>query len=46
MRGNFAQHWVADTSLIRRELGYRESIGRGDALRRTIDSYRSLIASS
>jgi nucleoside-diphosphate-sugar epimerase len=40
MRGNFAQHWVADTSRIRHELGYRESIDREEAVRRTVESYR------
>jgi nucleoside-diphosphate-sugar epimerase len=31
--GNYAQHWVADTSRIRAELGYAERIGREEALR-------------
>jgi len=34
---NFAQHWVADTTRIREELGYRERIGREEAVRRTVD---------
>jgi nucleoside-diphosphate-sugar epimerase len=34
--GNFAQHWVVDTTRIRSELGYRESIGREEAISRTI----------
>jgi nucleoside-diphosphate-sugar epimerase len=35
-RGNYQQHWVADTSRIRRELGFRETVSREDALARTI----------
>jgi nucleoside-diphosphate-sugar epimerase len=35
--GNFAQHWVADTTRARDELGYRERIGREECVRRTID---------
>jgi nucleoside-diphosphate-sugar epimerase len=34
--GNLAQHWVVDTSRIRRELGYRERIAREEAIRRTV----------
>ena len=34
---NFKQHWVADTALMREALGYRERIGREEAVRRTID---------
>ncbi|MGE5244807.1 MAG: NAD-dependent dehydratase [Betaproteobacteria bacterium] len=34
--GNFAQDWVADSTRIRRELGFREPIPRDEALRRTI----------
>lgn len=34
--GNLAQHWVADTSRIRRELGYAESVDRHEAILRTI----------
>jgi nucleoside-diphosphate-sugar epimerase len=34
--GNTAQHWVADTSAIRGELGYRERIARDEGVRRTI----------
>lgn len=30
------QHWVADTSRIRAELGYREAVPRDEALRRTV----------
>jgi nucleoside-diphosphate-sugar epimerase len=33
---DFEQHWVVDTSRIRDELGYAESIPRDEALRRTI----------
>ena len=36
MPGNLAQHWVPDTTRIRRELGYIEPISRAEALRRTI----------
>ena len=35
--GNTAQHWVADTSRIREELGFRESIDREVAIRRTVE---------
>jgi nucleoside-diphosphate-sugar epimerase len=35
------QHWVADTSRIRRELGYREEIPREEALRRTVEWERA-----
>jgi nucleoside-diphosphate-sugar epimerase len=34
--GNAAQHWVADTSRIRRELGFAERVSRDEAIRRTI----------
>jgi len=33
---NTAQHWTADSSRIRRELGYRETISRPEALARTV----------
>ena len=33
---NFDQHWVVNTSRIRRELGYEESVPRDEALRRTV----------
>jgi nucleoside-diphosphate-sugar epimerase len=39
--GNLNQHWVADTSRIRKELGYRERIPRGEAIRRTVEWERS-----
>ena len=35
------QCWVADTTRIRRELGYREEIPRGEALRRTVEWERA-----
>jgi nucleoside-diphosphate-sugar epimerase len=35
--GNTAQHWVADTSSIRQDLGLREAVSRHDAIRRTAD---------
>lgn len=34
---NLDQHWVADTSRIRTELGYREPVPRAEAIRRTIE---------
>ncbi|MDA1095547.1 MAG: NAD-dependent epimerase/dehydratase family protein [Acidobacteria bacterium] len=34
--GNAAQHWVLDTSRIRRELGYQEPIALDEGLRRTV----------
>jgi len=34
--GNLAQHWIADSTRIRDELGYRERIDRGEALATTI----------
>jgi nucleoside-diphosphate-sugar epimerase len=34
---NFAQHWVADTTRLQRELGYRERITRDEAVRRTLE---------
>jgi nucleoside-diphosphate-sugar epimerase len=34
--GNTAQHWVADTARIRRELGVSDAIGRREAVRRTV----------
>ena len=35
--GNTAQHWVADTTKIRRDLGFAESISRHEAIRRTVE---------
>ncbi|HEU0033090.1 MAG TPA: NAD-dependent epimerase/dehydratase family protein [Kofleriaceae bacterium] len=34
--GNTDQHWVVDTSKLRRELGYTESVDRDEAIRRTV----------
>jgi nucleoside-diphosphate-sugar epimerase len=34
--GNWAQHWVASSDRIRRELGYREVFTRSEAIRRTV----------
>jgi nucleoside-diphosphate-sugar epimerase len=34
--GNAEQHWVASSRRIRDELGYREGVAKGEALRRTI----------
>ena len=39
--GNSAQHWEADSSRIRRELGYSEPVPLDDAIRRTIDWERA-----
>lgn len=39
--GNTAQHLVASSDRIRNELGYRESIPREEAIRRTIDWERA-----
>jgi nucleoside-diphosphate-sugar epimerase len=39
--GNAQQDWVADTSLIRKELGFVERVPREEALRRTIAWERS-----
>jgi nucleoside-diphosphate-sugar epimerase len=44
--GNSAQHWVADTTRIRRELGYREPIGYAVAIRRTIEWTRASLPAS
>ncbi len=41
MPGNLEQHWTADSSRIRSELGYRERIGRTEGLRRTIEWERA-----
>ena len=35
--GNTAQHWIADTTRIREELGVRETTTREDAIRRTVE---------
>jgi nucleoside-diphosphate-sugar epimerase len=34
--GNLAQHWVADSTRIRDELGYHEQVDRSDAVATTI----------
>ncbi len=34
---NFRQHWAADTSRLRDELGFREAVTRDEAIRRTIE---------
>ena len=34
--GNYRQHWAADTSRIRGELGYREPVAIEEAIRRTL----------
>lgn len=39
--GNTAQHWIADTSRIRRELGYREIVPLDEAIARTIEWERA-----
>ena len=36
--GNYAQHWETDTSRIRRELGYRETVPIDEGVRRTVES--------
>jgi nucleoside-diphosphate-sugar epimerase len=39
--GNSAQHWEADSSRIRRELGYREPVPLEEAIARTIEWERA-----
>jgi nucleoside-diphosphate-sugar epimerase len=39
--GNTAQHWVTDTTKIRRELGYDERISREEAIRKTVEWERA-----
>ena len=39
--GNAEQHWVADTTRLRHELGYRERVSREEAVRRTVEWERS-----
>jgi nucleoside-diphosphate-sugar epimerase len=41
LRGNYAQHWIADTTRIREALGYEETLTREEAIRRTIAAYRT-----
>ena len=40
-KGNSAQHWEADSSRIRRELGYREPVPLEEAIARTIEWERA-----
>jgi nucleoside-diphosphate-sugar epimerase len=40
-KGNSAQHWAADSSRIRQELGYREPVPLEEAIARTIDWERA-----
>jgi nucleoside-diphosphate-sugar epimerase len=35
--GNTAQHWIGDTTRIREELGFRETVAREDAIRRAVE---------
>jgi nucleoside-diphosphate-sugar epimerase len=35
--GNTAQHWTTDTSRLRAELGFTETIAREEAIRRTVE---------
>jgi len=39
--GNRAQHWDADSTRIRRELGYRETVPIEEAIRRTVEWERA-----
>jgi nucleoside-diphosphate-sugar epimerase len=39
--GNTAQHWIGDTTRIREELGFRETITREEAIRRTVEWERA-----
>jgi nucleoside-diphosphate-sugar epimerase len=39
--GNTAQHWVADTTRIREELGFRERVSREEAIRRSVEWERA-----
>ena len=39
--GETAQHWVADTTRIREELGFRELVGREEGVRRTVEWERA-----
>ena len=41
MPGNPAQHWDADSSRIRNELGYREPVALEEAIRRTVEWERA-----
>ena len=39
--GNTQQHWVVDSTKIRRDLGYTEPIARDEAIRRTVEWERT-----
>ena len=39
--GNAAQHWIGDTTRIREELGFRETVAREEAIRRTVEWERA-----
>jgi nucleoside-diphosphate-sugar epimerase len=39
--GNTGQHWIGDTTRIREELGFRETITREEAIRRTVEWERT-----
>jgi nucleoside-diphosphate-sugar epimerase len=39
--GNTEQHWIADTARIRDELGFRETVPREEAIRRTVEWERA-----
>jgi len=39
--GNTQQHWVVDSTKIRRDLGYTEPIARDEAIRRTVEWERA-----
>jgi len=39
--GDTSQHWIADTVRIRDELGFRETLGRQEAVRRTVEWERA-----
>ena len=44
--GNTAQHWIGDTTRIREELGFRETVAREEAIRRTVEWERANITRS
>ncbi|HEV8348309.1 MAG TPA: NAD-dependent epimerase/dehydratase family protein [Vicinamibacterales bacterium] len=39
--GNTKQHWVADTTRLREELGFQERVPRDEAIRRTVEWERA-----
>jgi len=39
--GNTEQHWIGDTARIRDELGFRETVTRDEAIRRTVEWERA-----